>query len=574
MKTIQAPFPLFLDRRGDPLDAGQIYIGTVNTNAQTNPISVYWDEAATQPAAQPLRTSMGYIVNGVTRARAYVNADDFSVLVKDKAGTVVDSVMSAEAEGGLRADLASTAVGKGAALVGAIDGSGGAIFTTVAGYISKMLSTSAAGLIKFSNGKTLQALMGTGIDNATLTGLEDGTGAVRKALVIGPGTDPTGVICFDGDVFGDYQPNPPSGPYGFHFTEDKSNIDMTGATNAYASHSITCEIVGSSDYDHFKAVQAWPSYTSSGNMNDFDVIDTYPNHSGTGTITNLRHFRVKGNLGSGPITNEYGLYIDGINRGSALNYAIFSISGAPSHHYGALGVGPGTSGVTAGLLVGGGQVRTIGVGGYFEASNSLSRFGPADQFIGSTGATDTGISTFNDLHFAVSSTSMVKLVAAGHWMPTADNVKNLGGASNRWNTVYAGTGTINTSDARSKQQIRSLSTAEKAVAVRLKALVKAFKFNEAVAEKGAAARIHVGWIAQEVKAAFEAEGLVATAYGVLCYDEWPDQYVPIHEPRTETDEHGNEFTTMVQVGTRLATPAGNRYGVRHDELVAFIIGAM
>jgi hypothetical protein len=322
----------------------------------------------------------------------------------------VDSGSAAD----LALDLASNTLGQGGNLIGLNDGAGGADYETLEEYVA----TRRYGI--------------------RLQGVEDITGAVRRALVIGPGIDPTGVICFDGDVFGNYQPNPPSGPYGFHFTEDKSNINMTGVTNAYASHSITCKIVGSSNYDHFKAVQAWPSYESSGNMNDFDVIDTYPNHSGTGTITNLRHFRVKGNLGSGPITNEYGLYIDGINRGSVSNYAIFSISGAASHHYGAFGIGPGTSGVTAGLLVGGGQIRTIGAAGYFEASNSQSRFGPADQFIGATGATDTGISTFNDLHFAVASTSMVKMTAAGHLMPTADSSKTLGAAgTNRWSAVHS-----------------------------------------------------------------------------------------------------------------------------------------
>lgn len=137
--------------------------------------------------------------------------------------------------------------------------------------------------------------------------------------------------------------------------------------------------------------------------------------------------------------------------------------------------------------------------------------------------------------------------------PTTDNNVNLGAPSERWAVVYAGTGTINTSDAREKQQIRSLSDAENAVAVRLKSLIKAFKFNDAVQSKGDAARIHVGVIAQEVIAAFEAEGLDANRYAIVCYDEWD----------AELDEDGNEVR-----------PAGNRYGVRYEELLAFIISAL
>lgn len=102
--------------------------------------------------------------------------------------------------------------------------------------------------------------------------------------------------------------------------------------------------------------------------------------------------------------------------------------------------------------------------------------------------------------------------------PGADNTSSCGTSGNRWSVVYAATGTINTSDANQKQQIRFLTDAEKAVASRLKSLIKAFKFNDAVAKKGDAARIHVGVLAQDVRAAFEAEGLDATQYGVFCSD--------------------------------------------------------
>jgi Phage Tail Collar Domain len=96
MKKLQAPNPFFLDANGDSLDAGYVFVGTAGANAETNQLTVYWDEAGTQPAAQPLRTSNGYIVNGVTRARAFVNADDFSMIVKNRHGVVVDSSLTNE----------------------------------------------------------------------------------------------------------------------------------------------------------------------------------------------------------------------------------------------------------------------------------------------------------------------------------------------------------------------------------------------------------------------------------------------------------------------------------------------
>lgn len=128
--------------------------------------------------------------------------------------------------------------------------------------------------------------------------------------------------------------------------------------------------------------------------------------------------------------------------------------------------------------------------------------------------------------------------------PTTDNNVNLGAPSERWAVVYAGTGTINTSDEREKQDIAQLDEAEKQVAITIKGLVKKFRFKDAVAIKGDAARIHIGVIAQEVMAAFTAQGLDPMRYGIVCYDEWE-----------ATEDR----------------PAGSRYGIRYEELFAFVL---
>ena len=160
-------------------------------------------------------------------------------------------------------------------------------------------------------------------------------------------------------------------------------------------------------------------------------------------------------------------------------------------------------------------------------------------------------------------------------MPITDNTLGLGQPSGRWNVVYAVSGTINTSDQREKQQVRELSDAERAVAVSLKSLVRAFKWNDAVEKKGDDARIHIGVMAQEVKAAFEAKGLDAHKYGMLCYDEWEDEFEPEYETKITQDKDGSSVETQVPTGNqKLVRVAGNRYGVRYDELIAFIIAAL
>lgn len=88
---IGSPFPTYSDVDGSPLEAGYLYFGTVNLNPETNPITVYWDAALTQPAAQPIRTSGGYIVRDGARANLYIGGE-YSLTVKNKNSVLLFSM--------------------------------------------------------------------------------------------------------------------------------------------------------------------------------------------------------------------------------------------------------------------------------------------------------------------------------------------------------------------------------------------------------------------------------------------------------------------------------------------------
>lgn len=90
MQKISNPIPLFLDARGALLDGGQIYLGVADADPQTNPVQAYWDAALSIPAAQPLRTIGGRIVNGVVPSNVFVSVDDYSMTVLDYDGVQVD----------------------------------------------------------------------------------------------------------------------------------------------------------------------------------------------------------------------------------------------------------------------------------------------------------------------------------------------------------------------------------------------------------------------------------------------------------------------------------------------------
>jgi hypothetical protein len=192
----------------------------------------------------------------------------------------------------------------------------------------------------------------------------------------------------------------------------------------------------------------------------------------------------------------------------------------------------------------------------------------------------------------------------------SDNLVDLGHSSNRWDDVYATNGTIQTSDRNEKQDIEAISEAEQRVAVACKGLMRKFRWQDAVAEKGDDARIHFGIIAQDLQDAFAAEGLDAGKYAMFISSTWWETQteVPAVEAvdavyetvviPAEYDEEGNEITPETteerlvseaveakEAYTRTDTydsaeeaPEGaverTRLGVRYPELLAFIIAAI
>jgi hypothetical protein len=177
----------------------------------------------------------------------------------------------------------------------------------------------------------------------------------------------------------------------------------------------------------------------------------------------------------------------------------------------------------------------------------------------------------------------------------SDNDQDLGISAVRWDDVYATNGTINTSDRNEKQDIEDLSEAELRVATAAKGLIKKYRWIDAVQEKGDDARIHVGIIAQDLQAAFEAEGLDAGRYAMFISSTWweADEVIPAVEAQeavyeTQTDEEGNEIQVLVTEAveaqpertvtntyeTAEEAPEGaterNRKGIRYPELLSFI----
>jgi hypothetical protein len=267
-----------------------------------------------------------------------------------------------------------------------------------------------------------------------------------------------------------------------------------------------------------------------------------------GRITGITNVAISG--GGGGVTSISAS--PPLNASSSTGAVTLSISSASSSSSGIL--------TTGSQNIAGAKTfdNTLTALGFLTNTGSYNYTASSSIFL-SSGTYAFDISGFRALNTSLSSTT-----------PGSDNSMTLGASGARWSVVWAATGTINTSDANTKQDVADLDDAEKRVAVSIKGLIKKFRLKDAVAEKGDAARIHVGVIAQEVRDAFTAEGLDANRYALFCADTWWEReemvkYKHLDEPRLEVVKHN----TPVEGGTEVT-----RLGVRYEQLLAFVIAAM
>lgn len=176
-------------------------------------------------------------------------------------------------------------------------------------------------------------------------------------------------------------------------------------------------------------------------------------------------------------------------------------------------------------------------------SSPMLLYANRTSFVKSSGGSDTLIGSFETAQLA----------------PGVDNVTACGHPSFRWTVVYAATGAINTSDEREKTAPLDIPDAL-LDAVEATELV-GFQRLSSVEEKGDKARIHAGIMAQELHRQCLKAGIPDPfVYGVLCFDQWPDEY------ETVVDARGmGRLDSKKKPMRKLVRKAGSRWGIRPDE---------
>jgi hypothetical protein len=157
----------------------------------------------------------------------------------------------------------------------------------------------------------------------------------------------------------------------------------------------------------------------------------------------------------------------------------------------------------------------------------------------------------------------------------SDNQVDIAGPTNRIKDIWAVNGTIQTSDRNEKQQIAALTSAEMAAAKAISASFKTFKWNTSVEEKGDAARIHSGVIAQEVEQAMTDAGLDAGDYAFFSSNTWWETQTDVPAVKAVgAVEAQKAYTRTDTYNTAEEAPEGaterTRKGIRYPTLLAFV----
>ena len=110
------------------------------------------------------------------------------------------------------------------------------------------------------------------------------------------------------------------------------------------------------------------------------------------------------------------------------------------------------------------------------------------------------------------------------------------------------------SDQRLKQQISQID--DKLLDAWEDVTLCQFKYNDAVDQKGTKARLHTGYVVQQIDSACKKHGVDISQYGLYCHEEYPE--------RTEEVEVEQKDGT-IKKETRVIEEASEHYSLRYTE---------
>ena len=123
--------------------------------------------------------------------------------------------------------------------------------------------------------------------------------------------------------------------------------------------------------------------------------------------------------------------------------------------------------------------------------------------------------------------------------------------------TWSGTAVQITSDQRLKQQIAEID--DKLLDAWEDVELLQFKYNDAVEQKGLKARLHTGYVVQQIDKACKEHDVDVSAYGLFCHEEYPQETEEIEvlqKDGTKTKER------------KVIRKASEHYSLRYTEVYA------
>ena len=282
------------------------------------------------------------------------------------------------------------------------------------------------------------------------------------------------------------------------------------------------------------------------------------------------------------VTSDKDIIFQGNDGGSGIEAARFDMSLAGMFLLGKTSSAAANKGVE--LHNTGSIVATVD-GGTILYANRSSSYGDLVEFrYDNTDRGSIGIGSGNVLYVGGGDVFLAFFATGDSVYPSTDsggardNAIDLGTSSARFQTLYATTSSINTSDKNEKQDIEELTDAEKKVAVVAKGLLRKYRWKDAVAKKGDKARIHFGIMAQDLQDAFTAESLDASKYGMFCSNTWWEKEISVDAVEADEEKGIEAKDAYTYMDNKQEATDGytekTRLGVRYTELLAFIISAI
>lgn len=159
------------------------------------------------------------------------------------------------------------------------------------------------------------------------------------------------------------------------------------------------------------------------------------------------------------------------------------------------------------------------------------------------------IYTYSPIHSTVDWQGTIRLEP----LKTTSNFKTMQLApGGTW--TWSGTACQITSDQRYKQQITEID--DKLLDAWEDVELVQFKYNESVDTKGKSARLHTGYVVQQIDSACKSHGVDISEYGLYCHEEYPEETKEVEVEQadgTKTKE------------TKVIREANEHYSLRYTE---------